>query len=109
MSVIRLPFTNDAYQSFTVQLDDFKFFIEAKFNSRSNVWTMNLYNDATREPHFVGVPLLLGVDLLDAYNFPFGAFVVIDDADQGREATSETLGDSVNVYWVSADEEFTTV
>lgn len=99
-----LPFTNAPAQSFTVQLGEDKVFIEARWNSRNNRWSFDLYDDATREPYFIGQPIVLGQDFLDPYNFPLGALVAIDETGQGREADADTLGTSVNVYWIAPDE-----
>lgn len=106
MAVVELPLSSAPAQSFTTQLGDKKFYIEVKFNSRNGVWTLDLYDDASREALLLGLPILLGVDLLDAYNLPYGGLIAIDRTGQGKDAGADDLGSRVALYWVSPDEEF---
>lgn len=106
MAVVELPLTAAPAQAFTTQLGEKKFFVEVKLNSRNGVWTIDLLDDATREEIIIGLPILLGVDLLDAYNFPYGALIAIDKTGQGREAGEDDLGSRVGLFWVSPDEDF---
>lgn len=106
MAVLELPLSSFPAQSFTTQLGDKKFFFDVRFNSRSNTWTIDMLDDASREAVVIGLPIRLGVDLLDPYNFPYGALVATDRTGQGKEAGPDDLGSRVAVFWVSADEEF---
>lgn len=105
--IAELPLSNDAAQAFTCQLGEVKYYFEARINSRNGVWTLDMYDDATRAPIIQGMALVLGQDLLAPYNFGIGSLVVIDNSAQGKEAGEEDLGARVAVYWVSPDEVLT--
>jgi hypothetical protein len=104
MAILELPITSAPAQAFTTQLGDQKFYFELQFNSRSGVWTIDMLDDATREPIVIGLPILLGIDLLDAYNFPYGALVAVERGADGKEASASDLGARVSLFWVSPDE-----
>jgi hypothetical protein len=97
-----LPFIS-APQSVTVQLGSAKYRFKTQFNSRSGVWTFDLY-DAADRMMIASVALVLGQDLLEPYNFGIGRIVCIDTSKQGVEAGPNDLGVRVKVYWVSEDE-----
>lgn len=102
--ILELPLAADPAQSFTCQLGTVKYFFVVRYNSRNGVWTMDLSYDASREPIIVGVPIVLGVDLLGAYNFNIGSLIAVDTSGTARDATADDLGSRVLLYWVSADE-----
>lgn len=104
--ILELPLSSDPVQSFTCQLDDIKLYFEVKFNSRAGIWTIDIYDDATRDAILLGAPIVLGQDLFDPYNLPYGALVAQDKTGQGKDATADDLGSRVALYWVSADEDF---
>lgn len=101
--IVELPFSSDPAQAFTTQLGDEKYIIEAKFNDRSGVWTIDLY-DATQQPIALSLPLLLGQDLLEPYNFGMGRILCVDETELGKDAGPDDLGSRVKVYWFSSDE-----
>ena len=105
--ILELPLTSDPAQGFTCQLGDAKFYFETSYNSRSETWVLSLSDDATGTQIFTGVPLVIGVDLLDPYNLPYGALIAKDKTGQGLEAGADDLGSRVALYWVSPDETFT--
>lgn len=102
--ILELPLSADPSQSFTCQLGNVKYFIQVRLNSRNGVWTLDLADDASREPMIVGVPIVLGVDLLGAYNFGIGSLIAVDLSATGKDATADDLGTRVSLYWVSPDE-----
>lgn len=104
--IVELPLSSDPAQSFTCQLDDVKYFIEARYNSRNGVWSLDLSDDATRVPILTGLALVLGVDLLEPYNLGIGRLIAIDTEGRGRDATADDLGTRVTVNWISPDETF---
>jgi hypothetical protein len=102
--ILELPFSNDPAQSFLSQLGDKKYGFNVKFNDRSGVWTLDLSDDATKAVLLQSVPLVLGCDLLEPYNFGIGRIMVMDTTNRGKDATAADLGDRVKVYWFSSDE-----
>lgn len=102
--MIELPLTSDSAQAFTCQLGAQKFYFEITYNSRNGTWALSMADDATREPIITGAPIVLGADLLDPYNLPYGALVAQDKTGQGRDAGPDDLGDRVVLHWVAPDE-----
>lgn len=101
---VEIPFDSTPSRSFVTQLGRSKYRFETRFNDRSGVWTMDLTDATTSVPMVRSVPLVLGCDLLEPYPFGIGSIIVIDTANQGREAGAADLGDRVRVYWLSPDE-----
>ncbi len=102
--IAELPFSSDPAQKFTSQLGDAKYTIEAKYNDRSGVWTFDLYDGTSQQLMVASVPMVLGQDLLEPYNFGIGRIICIDTSKQGVEAGPNDLGVRVKVYWFSEDE-----
>lgn len=102
--IIELPFSSDPAQTFVTQLGETKYLFDARYNDRSGVWTVDLYNDATKALIVASLPLVLGQDLLEPYNFDMGSLLCVDTTTQGQEAGPEDLGSRVKVYWFSPDE-----
>lgn len=97
-----IPFISAA-QSVTVQLGGAKYQFKTRYNSRSGVWTFDLY-DASQQLMVASVPMVLGQDLLEPYNFGIGRIICIDTSRQGIDAGQNDLGNRVKVYWFSEDE-----
>lgn len=104
--IIQMPLTSDPSQTFTTQLGSVKYYFEVKFNSRNEVWTLDLYDDASRDVIALGLPIVLGQDLLEPYNFGIGSLVALDANAQGQDAGADDLGARVFLYWASPDETF---
>lgn len=102
--IIELPFSSDPAQTFTTQLGDVKYFFEAKYNDRSGVWTVDIADAVSQATLVQSLPLVLGQDLLEPYNFGMGSLLVVDTSGRGVEAGPEDLGDRIKVFWFSADE-----
>lgn len=96
-----VPFTSDPAQSFTVQLGDGKYIIDARYNDRSKSWTFDLTRDADQVMLVAGVPLLLGGDLLAPYPFNIGALTAVDSSQADVEAGPDDLGERALVVWAS--------
>ena len=107
--MFQVPVTNDAAQSFVTQLGETKLQFGVQWNDRSNQFSLTLVNDDTQQTYFQGVPLLLGTDLLEPYNYGLGALIMVDSTNQGKEATLETLGSSVLLYWFDEQEKLDAV
>lgn len=105
--ILELPLSSDPAQSFSVQLGQVKYYIEAQYNSRNGVWTLDLFDDASRVAIVRGIALVLGVDMLAPYNLGIGTFIALDNTGQGLDAGQDDLGTRVAVYWLSPDETLT--
>lgn len=101
--IIELPLSSDPAQTMVTQLGDVKYQIEVKYNDRSGVWIIDLALATTGEVVVQSLPLVLGQDLLEPYNFDMGSLVV-DTSSRHLEAGPDDLGGRVKVYWFSPDE-----
>lgn len=99
-----VPVTNDAAQRFTTQLGEPKLVFDIQWNDRSNLFSLTLSDETTQQVYFQGVPLVLGVDLLEPYNYRLGSLFVMDTTNRGQEANRDNFGDSVKLYWASEEE-----
>jgi len=102
--IIELPLSNDASQAFTTQLGSAKYDFQVVYNERSGVWMLSMYDNSTKDPILVSLPLVLGQELFAPYNLNIGRMLVVDLSNQNSEATYNDLGDRVKVYWFSDDE-----
>lgn len=104
--IVELPLSTDPAQSFTCQLGGVKYYMEARYNSRNGVWTLDLYDDATRTAILLGLAIVLGTDLLEPYNLGIGRLMAVDTNNSGTDAGADDLGSRVTLNWISADETF---
>lgn len=102
--IVELPFSSDPAQDFSIQLGDTKYRFETKYNERSGIWTLDLYDAATQALFVASVPMVIGQDLLEPYNFGIGSLLCVDTTGQGEDAEPDDLGDRIKVYWFSPDE-----
>jgi hypothetical protein len=102
--IVEVPITADPAQKFITQLGELNFVFDIQWNDRSSQFSLTLSNDDTDLTYFTGVPLVLGTDLLDPYNYDVGSLVLVDTSNGNTEATVEDFGDRVKLYWYSPDE-----
>lgn len=102
--IVEIPVTADAAQSFVTQLGDVKFKFDLQWNDRSSQYSLTLTNDETEQVYVQGLPLVLGTDLLEPYSLGLGALLVVDMNNTHTEATLDSLGARVKLYWFSEDE-----
>ena len=96
--------TNDAAQRFTTQLGEPKLIFDIQWNDRTQLFSLTLSDETTQQVYFQGVPLVLGVDLLEPYNYGLGSLFVMDTTNRSQEANLTNFGDSVKLYWASNEE-----
>lgn len=102
--ILELPLSSDAAQIFTTQLGDAKYTFDVKYNDRSGVWTLDLYDASTQLMMVASLAMVIGQDLLEPYNFGIGSLLCVDSSGQGLDAGPDDLGDRIRVYWFSPDE-----
>lgn len=102
--MFEIPVSADAAQVFTTQLGDFRYVFDIQWNDRSQQFSLTLSNEDTQQVYFEGLPIVLGTDLLEPYNYAIGSLLVIDTSNTGREATLDDFGDRVKIYWFTEDE-----
>ena len=102
--MLEIPVSNDPAQVFTTQLGETKYVFDVKYNDRSGVWTLDLYDATTQALVVASLAMVIGHDLLEPYNFGIGRLFCFDMTNQGLDAGPDDLGDRVKLYWFSPDE-----
>ena len=102
--MLEIPVSNDPAQVFTTQLGETKYVFDVKYNDRSGVWTLDLYDATTQALVAASLAMVIGHDLLEPYNFGIGRLFCFDMTNQGLDAGPNDLGDRVKLYWFSPDE-----
>lgn len=99
-----IPLSN-APQTFPIDLGGTEYIITTKFNhSGSGGWMFDLQLSSTGAYLISSVPMVVGVDLLDAVQYlgiP-GGLIVFTDADPAAVPTFDNLGTESNLYFVVA-------
>jgi hypothetical protein len=102
--IIQLPLSSDPVQTFITQLGSAKYQFDVRWNDRSSLWVLDISDPSSQTPIASGLALVLGADLLLPYSLGIGELIVIDETGTHTPATVDSLGSSVNVYWLSPDE-----
>jgi hypothetical protein len=62
---------------------------------------MDVSDPVGGNPIVSGLAVVLGADLLKPYALGIGTLIVVDETSTNTEAALDSLGSSVNLYWVS--------
>lgn len=92
MSNYELPMSDEPSQEFICELDGDKYLFRVQLNVRADLWTLDV-NTVDDEPISLGIPLVLGVDLLANERFVKGLLFLVDYSGKGADPTGDTLGD----------------
>lgn len=99
-----LPFTSDPSQTFDVALGGTTYSVAARFNDENGVWTFDLTVTTGGVGLVVGVPILIGQDILGPYALGIGGMLAADLSGAGLDAGADDLGERVTVTWLTAEE-----
>lgn len=102
--IVELPVSNAPAQSFVTQLGLFMLRFELQWNDRTSQFSMTLSNEETQQVYVEGVPLVLGTEFLEPYNYGLGALALVDLSRQSQEATLDDFGVRVKLYWFDEEE-----
>lgn len=102
--MIELPIEPAASQRFTSQLGTEKYTFTIDWNYRADCFMLTMVKDIGSEPLMRGVPVVLGADLLDPYNYLIGSLLLVDTTNLGKEATIADFGVRTKLYWFSQEE-----
>lgn len=94
---------NVAAQTFDITLDNVSYTMVAKWNSRSEYWTLDI-SDVDGNIFITGLCLKLGASLLVPFNFDIGELIMIDDTSTGLEATLDNIGVTSRLIYFTQDE-----
>jgi len=103
--MLQLPLRTDIWNyEFRASLDGSIYVLAFRYNERKGRWIMDI--KASDNAYLVmGIPILLGVDLLGKYGderLPPGKFILIDTTGQNLEAGKTDLGDRVILLYQEA-------
>jgi hypothetical protein len=102
--MLLIPFISAPSNSFVVQLGNgIKYEFTTRYNDVGGFWTIDITRKIDGVVLVVGVPVLLGQDLLP-YGLGIGRLIAIDESGADVDAGPEDLGDRVNVYWFADGE-----
>lgn len=87
-----LPMSDDPSQEFVCELGDIKYLFRVQLNVRADLWTLDV-NTVDDEPIALGLPLVLGADLLANERFTHGVLFLVDYAGTGLDPTADNLAD----------------
>ena len=87
-----VPFTSTPWETFSCALDGTTYRFSTNYNERNGVWSFDLYDDTTGAPLALGVPILLGCDLLAPYGLGIGSMYAVDMAATAGSALVGTTG-----------------
>jgi hypothetical protein len=116
--MVTVPFTSDAWRSFSTVLNDVEYTFSQRFNEVSGVWSFDLGLESTGETLAAGIPILIGCDLLEPYALGIGSMFAVDlqavaaDGPEGFlpdavDAGPEDLGERVVVVYIAPGEAIT--
>ncbi|KAA0970805.1 hypothetical protein FPY71_10035 [Aureimonas fodinaquatilis] len=88
--------TNDADQQFTVVLNGRRCTIRIRYNVTAERWMMDLSIDDT--PVLTGRRLVVGSDLLAAYDFGLGSIFLLSETGETNPGRDELPGGMVRMY-----------
>lgn len=116
--MVTIPFTSDAWRSFSTVLNEVEYTFTQRFNELNQRWYFDLGLEATGETLVAGVPILIGCDLLEPYALGIGSMLAVDsqaatvDGPEGFlpdaiDAGAEDLGTRVVVVYLAPGEVIT--
>ena len=101
MSAI-IPLSLDPAVTFEITLDDGNFGFRVYYTTVANVWVMDLSRDG--EVLVDGIRLVVGLDLMEPFNFNIGQWRMINLVDNRLDATRDNLGIDVILFYVPEGE-----
>lgn len=90
-------------QSFSIVLDSVSYNMLAKWNSRSEFWTLDIFDD-NQNVIISDIALKAGMNLLAPFNFNIGALVVVSASEAAMEMTLSNVGTEVVLLYLTNNE-----
>lgn len=89
--IYEIPTTNDPSQEFTCEIDRVSYLFRIRLNVRGDVWTLDV-NTSDDAPIVLGLPLVMGADLLATERFARGMLFLVDYTGRGNDPTGDNFG-----------------
>ena len=96
--LLELPMTNDPAQQWVSELAGVKWLFRTQHNTRSASWTLDILRE-NNEALSVGLPLVLGADLLANHRVMDGMLFVVDYSNSGIDPSAEDWGVRCGLFW----------
>jgi len=101
---VQIPIlANIPAQTFDISLDGISYNMTAKWNSRSEFWTLDIL-DEDDNVIILGLCLKLGTFLLKQFNLNIGELIVVDDTNTGTESSLTNIGVSTSLVYFTQEE-----
>lgn len=89
--IYELPTTNKPSQEFVCELNKVKYLFRVQLNVRGGIWTLDV-NTSEDIPIILGLPLVMGADLLNNERFTTGRLFLVDYSGSGLDPTAKNFG-----------------
>ena len=95
--------TGEPAQSLRVELEGELYNFRITYNERLTAWALDL-SDVDAVALSSGILLVVGVDLLNAYNLNLGGLFMVEIGTTGGDAGADNLGDVYKLIHLTAQE-----
>ena len=95
--------TGEPAQSLRVELEGELYNFRITYNERLTAWSLDL-SDVDAVELASGILLVVGVDLLNAYNLNLGGLFMVEIGTTGGDAGADNLGDVYKLIHLTAQE-----
>lgn len=93
-----LSLSNEPAQAFVTELDGIKYLFRVQYNTRQDGWTLDI-NTENDIPLSLGLPLVLGSDLLANNRVIKGILYVVDYSNTGIDPSLNDWGNRCDLVW----------
>ncbi len=97
-----IPLTNNPSAVFDIVIEGLTYTIITKYNTRAKSWSIDLYESGVLLS--TGIGLLLGVNIIQQYNYNIGTLFMVDIDRLSLDATGDDLGTRVILVQASVEE-----
>ena len=103
MALLQIPLRKDIYDySFRIELDSIVYIMNIRYNTHMNRWILDL-KDSSDAPIIMGLPLLLGTQLLKRYadpRLPPGDLFMYNLEDETADGGIDDLGTNLLMMYM---------
>lgn len=103
MAILRVPLNHSLYHyEFRVELGSMIYVFEIRYNTYMGTWIFSIY-DSANDPIIMGLPLLVGIDLLRRYTddrLPPGRLFMYNLENNNQDGEEKDLGDNLLMLYL---------
>lgn len=95
----RIPFTGGPQEAMNITIEGRSLRLRARYANLVSVWTLDVLDNSgsTAVPLVVGVPILMGVDLIKPYRLGIGSLYAEPSSRPRDDAGRGELGNRINL------------